>query len=114
MNKITGGTQFKNSAGKTHYEANKAYYLNRNKIRKQEMFRKINEYKSNLSCIDCGNKNPIVFEFDHIEDNKIAAVSAMVTKGYAWCKILDEIAKCECVCANCHRIRTYNRRNKLC
>ena len=114
MNKVTGGTQWINADGKTHYEANKAYYYERNKIRRTTTIAKVEELKSKLSCVDCGNNNPIVFEFDHISDNKLKNISTMARSGYSWEKILKEVNKCECVCANCHRIRTYNRRNKLC
>lgn len=111
--KVTGGTQWKNAEGKTHYQANKAYYYERNKVRRSEMVAKLNELKSTLSCLDCGNNNPVVLDFDHVEDNKLANVSNMVRNLYAWQKVLDEIAKCEVVCSNCHRIRTHNRRNNI-
>lgn len=45
-------------------------------------------------------------DFDHQKD-KFKAVSRMVREGYGEEKILQEIAKCELVCAVCHRIRTF-------
>ena len=49
-------------------------------------------------------------DFDHLEgEEKVLNVAAMVGRGWALQRILDEIAKCEVVCSNCHRERTYKR-----
>ncbi|CAL9977399.1 HNH endonuclease [Vibrio phage D260] len=56
-------------------------------------------------CTDCGEENPIVLEFDHVDpNNKSDNISNMMSK--SWENIKEEIDKCEVVCANCHRIRT--------
>lgn len=58
-------------------------------------------------CVDCGIQyKPWQMDFDHLKD-KHRKVSN--TKEYAEETILKEIAKCELVCANCHRDRTYKR-----
>lgn len=61
-------------------------------------------------CSDCGRTfPPYCMDFDHRDgSDKVGAVSElifMVGKA-AW---LAEIEKCDLVCANCHRVRTYNR-----
>lgn len=63
-------------------------------------------------CCDCGERFiPFVMDLDHIEDfNKINTISGMVSQGWPLDKIKKEIEKCEIVCANCHRIRTHNRK----
>lgn len=58
-------------------------------------------------CVDCGNKNLTVLDFDHQGDKK-QNVSAMRQESFA--AIEAEIAKCEVRCANCHRIATAARR----
>lgn len=62
-------------------------------------------------CVDCGLKinHPEVYDFDHLPGvEKSHAVSSLVAKGDR--ELIDaEIAKCEVVCANCHRIRTASR-----
>lgn len=56
-------------------------------------------------CVDCGEDDPVVLEFDHVRGVKKRAVAAMVC--YASKKtLLDEIEKCEVRCANCHRRKT--------
>jgi len=45
-------------------------------------------------------------DFDHVRGEKVLSISAMVHKGFSWESILAEIAKCDVVCSNCHRIRT--------
>lgn len=58
-------------------------------------------------CIDCGNKNLTVLQFDHLND-KSRNIGDM--RGTSWMTIEKEAAKCEVVCANCHMIRTASRR----
>lgn len=72
----------------------------------EQMMFKVFEYLKEHPCVDCGESDPIVLEFDH-RDNvvKVANISAMI-KHYGWAKIEEEIAKCDVRCANCHRRRT--------
>jgi L-lysine 2,3-aminomutase len=71
----------------------------------------VDEAKENATCADCkGHFPPYVLEFDHLDgDTKFGTVS-MLAGRYGRKVVLAEIAKCEIVCANCHRIRTYMRR----
>ena len=62
-------------------------------------------------CVDCGLVNleyPQIFEFDHVRPGKVLPVSGWLNRGTEK-DLLDEIARCEVVCANCHRIRTVTR-----
>lgn len=61
-------------------------------------------------CSDCNYAGHIAgFEFDHLGDKKYN-ISDMLNQACRWERILEEVAKCELVCATCHRIRTYKRR----
>lgn len=66
---------------------------------------------STSSCLDCGETNPIVFEFDHVRGEKFSDISKMVSSNYGLKAIIEEVAKCDIVCANCHKIRTSTRAN---
>src|SRR6266568_1551595 len=72
----------------------------------------VNSYKI-LPCIDCGNTyETYQMDFDHIPgtQQKIATISQMINwRSFTNQEIIDEISKCELVCANCHRIRTMKR-----
>lgn len=71
----------------------------------------MNEIKSN-PCSDCGNCFDVCcMDFDH-RDGTVKAynVGSMFAHHYSRELIETEIAKCDLVCANCHRIRTRNRR----
>ncbi len=63
--------------------------------------------------MDCDRTfDPVCMDFDHREgEEKLSAVSAMIASNrYGWARIEAEIAKCDVVCANCHRLRTKARR----
>lgn len=65
------------------------------------------EYLSNKGCVDCGEKDPVVLEFDHIDpETKTASVSNMIRHLRNVDKVHEEINKCEIRCANCHKRRT--------
>ena len=62
-------------------------------------------------CVDCGESDPIVLEFDHVRGIKSANVSALVNSHGDLNKIQAEIAKCDVVCRNCHMRRETHRRH---
>lgn len=82
----------------------------RGRERADEKRRILREYLVKVGCADCGyNEHHSALEFDHLPgQNKYKNVMAMCWD--AWPKIWKEVAKCEVVCANCHAVRTFNRR----
>lgn len=66
----------------------------------------IADYKIDKGCSDCGyNEHHAALDFDHIKGEK--KINVCFAKSINQAK--EEIKKCEVVCSNCHRIRTYNR-----
>lgn len=65
-----------------------------------------------VPCVDCGKHYPwYVMDLDHLPEYiKLSNVSQLVVRGVSLKRLWDEIAKCEVVCANCHRERTFNTR----
>ncbi len=93
---------------KKNRDKEQLYDKNYRKLMKQ----KVNKYLLQHPCIDCGESDIIVLEFDHVRGIKINAVSVM-TQSFGWKSIRKEISKCEVRCANCHRRITHKRRNNL-
>ena len=71
---------------------------------KERFYTFIFDYLSTHPCIDCGERDPIVLEFDHVTGIKEYNVSCMV--GCTNDKIQSEIDKCVVRCANCHKRKT--------
>lgn len=96
-----------NKYTRQHYLDNKQKYIDRVAKYNKKQKDKVRELK-NVPCMDCNTVYPYyVMDFDHREDKKFNISQSM--DRYGWAKILEEVAKCDVVCSNCHRIRTYNR-----
>lgn len=95
----------KKEVGKKYFQDSKKHHHELNILRKQETRQWIVEYFLLHLCIDCGEKDPVVLEFDHRSD-KTMEISDMLSLGYSIPKIELEIAKCDVRCANCHRRKT--------
>ena len=79
------------------------------RIRRRRVLRKrITEYLVAHPCVDCGEADPLVLEFDHrAQHTKEATIAKLVAQAYTWDRVEEEIAKCDVRCANCHRRRTH-------
>jgi len=68
---------------------------------------KVNELKA-VPCLDCGECfDPVAMDFDHVRGAKFDGIAALWS--YSWDFVLQELQKCDLVCANCHRLRTVSR-----
>ena len=94
----------------THYQKNKNDYNNRARVntpiyvKRNKLY--IYNYLKEHPCIDCGEKNPVVLDFDHVRGKKKAPLSRLVGTGVSIDTIKKEISKCVVRCSNCHRIKT--------
>lgn len=77
---------------------------------KAQLAKYIREYKEKYPCADCKENYPYyVMDFDHVRGKKQKNVMELIPT-LSKKKIDEEIAKCEIVCSNCHRVRTHIRK----
>lgn len=95
---------------RSHYQRNKRDYANRNKDMVEAARDIIRDAKS-VPCVDCGQCfHYCVMDFDHRPGEiKLFSVADAPKRGVSFDKVRAEIAKCDPVCANCHRLRTFKR-----
>lgn len=100
------GRERAKAARRKHYHNNKQQYYRRNQERQNEMKDYVASVKD-VPCQDCGNRYPPYCMDLHHRDmsDKSDAVGNMIKRSSSWPKLLAEIAKCDIVCAICHRIR---------
>ncbi len=94
---------------KEHYADNRTKYIQKalrwNKNQKEKLRNLISAYLKEHPCVDCGEGDIIVLDFDHRSDKRLT-ISQMFSYSYSVEQIQKEIEKCEVRCANCHRRRT--------
>ena len=91
------------------YVEDKARSKARNRANADAKRLRIADYKLEKGCTDCGyNENAAALEFDHLPGfDKTKTVGSFCWS--SWERIMEEIKKCEVVCANCHAIRSAGR-----
>lgn len=68
---------------------------------------RLNAIKLAVGCTDCGYRDhPAALEFDHLPGRAKVGEVGQLARSAAWEVVLEEIKKCQIVCANCHRVRT--------
>ena len=91
-----------------HYYNSKPQYRQKRKKAVKARLKKIHEfvcrYLEAHPCIDCGENDPVVLEFDHVRGVKRDTISKLKTISID--AVAREIQKCVVRCANCHRRRT--------
>lgn len=97
-------------------EYDRIYHLNRSdekrkkkndlqRVRVEKHKRYVWDYFLQHPCVDCGESDPVVLDFDHIDPKtKYKEIGKMI--GSSLQRIKEEIVKCEVRCSNCHRRRT--------
>jgi hypothetical protein len=85
-------------------------YKNREDLYAAQKRHRIKKYEFLLTqqCIECGEKDPVVLEFNHRnQKTKLKEISNMLSGHYSWETIYKEVKKCDIRCANGHRRKTY-------
>lgn len=90
-----------------HYKRNRQYYIDKAMRKNRALIEEVRRLKE-VPCTDCGQQYAYyVMDFDHLDD-KTDNINTLI-RNYGRARVLAEIAKCEVVCSNCHRIRTHMR-----
>lgn len=99
----------KSNTDKNYYSKNKIQHKERVKNRKIKVSNRnkkiIFEYLKTHPCIECGETDPIVLEFDHLK-NKKRTISSIGIADNSEKLLKEEIEKCEVRCVKCHRRKT--------
>lgn len=103
-----------------HNEYQKAYYkkhprsINKSSQKQKQKIRELIIRAKDVPCCDCGIKYPYyVMDFDHVRGKKKFNLSVAASKYRSLLTVLNEINKCDIVCANCHRERTFQKHWKI-
>lgn len=90
-----------------HYKNNKAAVLARHLETKQAKRMLLLDHLLRHPCIECGEDDPVVLDFDHRDPaEKSFSVANGISARKSEAALIAEIAKCDVRCANCHRRRT--------
>lgn len=101
---------------RNHYNHNRDYYIQKAILRRMDLKEKghayLLEYLQSHPCVDCGETDIDVLEFDHTDRSmKKTEVSKMIHIGFQIEKLQEEVEKCDIRCANCHRRKTSREEN---
>src|SRR5208337_2844295 len=100
---------------RSHYNRNKQHYRDKEVTSRAKVVAenrtKLLSYLAEHPCIDCGETDVVVLDFDHVRGEKLGDVATMVCQKFSWETISKEIEKCVVRCANDHRRKTARERS---
>lgn len=89
---------------KEHYERNKNLYRSRQQTRRKNRKAWFSSLLDGLKCQSCPETANECLDFHHIDPlEKDTEVSRLLTDLRSMERVIGEIEKCVCLCANCHR-----------
>lgn len=88
--------------------ARRALVAKKNRARKAENVAWLREFFRSHACVDCGETDLAVLEFDHVRGRKTTEISKLLKSSLA--RVRSEVALCDVRCANCHRRKTARER----
>lgn len=100
------GTEDRRPIARRYYQSHKAVQIERVHQRREAIRRFVWSIKEQSQCAECGFTDPRALDFHHRDSQeKEESLYRVHIRGWGKERILAEIAKCDVLCANCHRIR---------
>jgi hypothetical protein len=98
------------TSSQKRYREKREWYIERNRERKR-LFREYYMENKDKPCTDCGVQyDPICMEYDHRDPSTKLFNVSQPQNVSSMKKLVEEIDKCDVVCANCHKIRTWRKK----
>lgn len=101
----------RNNHNKSYNIRRKEHLNNKRQERRHMRYLYLLTYLSKHGCVDCGERDPVVLEFDHVMGDKITELSKMAHDVRPMKVIQKEVEKCEVRCSNCHKRKTAKEQN---
>lgn len=92
--------------GREAYQRNPGRFRRNRQLAIDRARRFLWQYLTEHPCVECGERDPVVLEFDHVRGDKRADVGYLVGTGGSLRSLIEEVEKCDVRCANCHRRKT--------
>jgi hypothetical protein len=89
---------------KEWYLQNKELVKQRQRDQRASIRKWLLDYKQRHGCNKCSQRHPAALDFHHLDENKEFEIADAVMHKWAIARIEAEVAKCQVLCANCHRI----------
>jgi hypothetical protein len=104
---IEARKEYMRAYDREYYRRNREHLLKKQKEKNRRHLEKVgkwlNDYKKGLSCSRCPESHPATLQFHHRNPEEKEFSIGMYRHGkYSQKRLLEEIAKCEVICANCH------------
>jgi len=105
--KLTKLHYYKSKTSCDGYESTcKACRKKKDKERRNKTKEYILDYAMAQGCIDCGEINPLLLEFDHVSGLGDKEFDIAKMSHYSIDRVKEEIEKCVVRCVCCHRLKT--------
>ena len=93
-----------------HYQQYREAYLRKNHAHSARLRELVRADLSSHPCVDCGESDPVVLQFDHVRGTEVGHISDMIRQGVSVGRLLVEIGKRQVRRANCHSRAEAHRR----
>ena len=93
----------------SYYRANREKRLAQTRAR-HDLKRQVVAQARQSPCADCGEYKPGAMEFDHLPERGPKSFTIANIGSFGLPRLREELAKCELVCNECHKVRTARRK----